>query len=71
MIEIKLVGQELSGNLYITKKGSYVMDCNFSDSNDPHDMDLYSLTINNPDGEPDCRLKPDNFVVVKEFSTDE
>lgn len=71
MIEIKLIGQELSGNLYITKRGSYVMDCNFSNSDDPHDMDLHSLTINSPDGEPCHRLKPDNFVVVKEFSTDE
>lgn len=71
MIEIKLVGQEISGNLYVTKKGTYIMDCEFSKSDDTKDMDLYSLSINSPDGEPCRRLKTDNFVVVKEFSTDE
>ena len=32
-VEIKLVGQELSGHLYITKKGTYVMDINFDQNN--------------------------------------
>ncbi len=29
MIKIKLIGQELSGNLYITERGTYIMDTNF------------------------------------------
>lgn len=63
-VEIKLVGQELSGHLYITKKGTYVMDINF-DQNNP---DFYSLSVNNPDGEPCNSLKNEQFIIVNEFS---
>ena len=63
-VEIKLVGQELSGHLYITKKGTYIMDINF-DSKNP---DFYSLTINNADGEPCYSLKNEHFIIVDDFS---
>ena len=65
MIKIKLVGQELSGNLYITERGTYIMDTNFSKSKDTSRMSL--LSWNNPDGEPNKALKSDKFVVVDEF----
>lgn len=67
MIKIKLVSQELSGNLYITEKGIYIMDINFVKSKDTSDMDLYTLSWNDPDGEPNKALKSDKFVVVDEF----
>ena len=52
MIKIKLIGQELSGNLYITERGTYIMDTNFSKSKDTSHMNLHTLSWNNPDGEP-------------------
>lgn len=67
MIKIKLVGQELSGNLYITERGAYIMDTNFSKSKDTSRMSLHTLSWNNPDGEPDYRLKSERFIVVDEF----
>lgn len=67
MIKIKLVGQELSGNLYITERGTYIMDTNFSKSKDTFRMSLHTLSWNNPDGEPDYRLKSERFAVVNEF----
>lgn len=67
MIKIKLIGQELSGNLYITERGAYIMDTNFSKSKDTSHMNLYTLSWNNPDGEPDYRLKSERFIVVDEF----
>lgn len=67
MIKIKLVGQELSGNLYITERGTYIMDINFSKSKDTSCMSLYTLSWNDPDGEPNKDLKSDKFVVVDEF----
>lgn len=67
MIKIKLIGQELSGNLYITKIGTYIMDTNFSKSKDTSHMNLYTLRWNDPDGEPEYRLKSERFIVVDEF----
>lgn len=67
MIKIKLVGQEPSGNLYITERGTYIMDINFSKSKDTSCMSLYTLSWNDPDGEPNKDLKSDKFVVVYEF----
>lgn len=67
MIKIKLVCQELSGNLYITERGTYIMDINFSKNKDTSCMSLYTLSWNNPDGEPNKALKSDKFVVVDEF----
>lgn len=67
MIKIKLVGQELSGNLYITERGTYIMDTNFSKSKDTSRMSLHTLSWNNSDGEPNKALKSDKFVVVDEF----
>lgn len=67
MIKIKLVGQELSGNLYITERGTYIMDTNFSKSKDTSRMSLHTLSWNNPDGEPNKALKSDKFAVVDEF----
>lgn len=67
MIKIKLVGQDLSGNLYITERGTYIMDINFSKSKDTSCMSLYTLSWNDPDGEPNKALKSDKFVVVDEF----
>lgn len=67
MIKIKLIGQEISGNLYITERGTYIMDTNFSKSKDTSHMNLYTLSWNNLDGEPNKALKSDKFVVVDEF----
>jgi hypothetical protein len=67
MIKIKLVGQELSGNLYITERSTYIMDTNFSKSKDTSRMSLHTLSWNNSDGEPNKALKSDKFVVVDEF----
>lgn len=67
MIKIKLIGQELSGNLYITERGTYIMDTNFSKSKDTSHMNLHILSWNNPDDEPNKALKSDKFVVVDEF----
>lgn len=44
MIKIKLVGQELSGNLYITERSTYIMDTNFSKSKDTSRMSLHTLS---------------------------
>ena len=67
MIKIKLIGQELSGNLYITERGTYIMDTNFSKSKDTSCMNLHTLSWNNRDCEPNKALKSDKFVVVNEF----
>ncbi len=64
LIEIKFGGRELSGDVYITRKGTYIIDTNF-DSNDP---DFYTMTINDFDGEPCNRLKSERFKIVKEFT---
>lgn len=44
MIKIKLIGQELSGNLYITERDTYIMDTNFSKSKDISHMNLHTLS---------------------------
>lgn len=67
MIKIKFVGQELSGNLYITERGTYIIDTNFSKSKDTSRMSLHTLSWNDSDGEPNKALKSDKFVVVDEF----
>lgn len=67
MIKIKLVDQELSGNLYITERSTYIIDTNFSKSKDTSRMSLHTLSWNNLDGEPNKALKSDKFVVVDEF----
>lgn len=67
MIKIKLISQELSGNLYITERGTYIMNTNFSKSKDTSHMNLHTLSWNNPDDEPNKALKSDKFVVVDEF----
>lgn len=67
MIKIKLIGQELNGNLYITERGTYIMNTNFSKSKDTSRMNLHTLSWNNPDDEPNKALKSDKFVVVNEF----
>lgn len=67
MIKIKLIGQELSGNLYITERGTYIMDTNFSKSKDTSHINLHTLSWNNPDGEPNKAFKSDKFVVIDEF----
>lgn len=67
MIKIKLIGQELSGNLYITERGTYIIDINFSKSKDTSHMNLHTLSCNNSDGDPNKALKSDKFVVVDEF----
>lgn len=67
MIKIKLIGQELNGNLYITERGTYIMNTNFSKSKDTSRMNLHTLSWNNHDGEPNKALKSDKFVVVNEF----
>lgn len=62
-IEIKYVGTEISGNVYVTAKGTYVIDINFDSNN----LDLHSMTCNNIDGDPDRRLKSGHFVIVNDF----
>ena len=62
-IKIKAVGD--------TVKGSYLIDVNFRGYNDKHldcsTMDLHACCPNEPDGEPDYRLKSERFIVVDEF----
>ena len=70
-IKIKAVGDTVSGIVYVTEKGSYLIDVNFRGYNDKHPdcstMDLHACCPNEPDGEPDYRLKSERFVVVDEF----
>ena len=61
-IKIKAVGDTVSGIVY---------DVNFRGYNDKHPdcstMDLHACCPNEPDGEPDYRLKSERFIVVDEF----
>lgn len=67
MIKIKRIGVEISGIYYVTEEGTYLCDINFINSTDTSKMALYTLTINDIDGEP-CRLLRDiKFEVVYEF----
>lgn len=43
-IKIKLVDQELSGNLYIAEKGTYIMDINFAKNKNTSRMNLHTLS---------------------------
>lgn len=64
-IEIKCIGSEISGTIYITKVGTFLCDTNF----DPNNLDLHTMTSNDFDGEPSVRVRDDiEFVIVKEFS---
>ena len=70
-IKIKAVEDTVSGIVYVTEKGSYLIDVNFRGYNDKHPdcstMDLHAYCPNEPDSEPDYRLKSEKFVVVYEF----
>lgn len=64
-VEIKLIGSEINGDIYITKKGTYLCDVNF-DHDNPY---LYTMTHNNFDGEPNIPVRDDiDFVIVDKFS---
>ena len=64
-IEIKLIGSEISGDIYITKNGTYLCDVNFNHDN-PY---LHTMTRNDFDGEPNIPVRNDiNFVIVDKFS---
>jgi hypothetical protein len=64
-IEIKLIGSEISGDIYITKRGTYLCDINFNSDN-PY---LCTMTRNYFDGEPNIPVRDDiNFVIVDKFS---
>lgn len=64
-VEIKLIGSEISGDIYITKKGTYLCDVNF-DHDNPH---FYTMTRNDFDGEPNIPVRDDiDFVIVDKFS---
>lgn len=69
-IKIKAVGDTMSGIVYVTE-GSYLIDVNFRGYNDKYPdystMNLHACCPNEPDGEPDYRLKSEKFVVVDEF----
>ena len=45
-VEIKLIGSEINGDIYITKKGTYLCDVSF-DHDNPY---LYTMTRNDFDG---------------------
>lgn len=45
-VEIKLIGSEINGDIYITKKGTYLCDVNFNSDN-PY---LCIMTRNDFDG---------------------
>lgn len=64
-VEIKLIGSEISGDIYITKKGTYLCDVNFS----PDSPYFYTMTRNDFDGEPNIPVRDDiDFVIVDRFS---
>lgn len=64
-VEIKLIGSEINGDIYITKKGTYLCDVNFNHDN-PY---LYTMTRNYFDGEPNISVRDDiDFVIVDKFS---
>lgn len=64
-VEIKLIGSEISGDIYITKKGTYLCDVNFNHNN----LYLHTMTRNDFDGEPNIPVRNDiDFVIVDKFS---
>lgn len=66
-VEIKLIGSEISGDIYITKRGTYLCDVNFNSDN-PY---LCTMTRNDFDGEPNVPVRDDiEFVIVDKFSNE-
>lgn len=64
-VEVKLIGSEISGDIYITKKGTYLCDVSFS----PDSPYFYTMTRNDFDGEPNVPVRDDiEFVIVDKFS---
>lgn len=64
-VEIKLIGSEINGDIYITKKGTYLCDVNFNHDN-PY---LHIMTRNDFDGEPNIPVRDGiDFVIVDKFS---
>ena len=64
-VEIKFIGSEINGDIYITKKGTYLCDVNFNHDN-PY---LHTMTSNDFDGEPNIPVRDDiDFVIVDKFS---
>lgn len=64
-VEIKLIGSEISGDIYITKRGTYLCDVNFNSDN-PY---LCTMIRNDFDGEPNVPVRDDiDFVIVDKFS---
>lgn len=64
-VEIKLIGSEINGDIYITNKGTYLCDVNFNHDNSY----LHTMTRNDFDGEPNISVRDDiNFVIVDKFS---
>lgn len=64
-IEIKLIGSEISGDIYITKDNIYLCDVNFNHDN-PY---LHTMTRNDFDGEPNIPVRDNiDFVIVDKFS---
>lgn len=64
-VEIKLIGSEINGDIYITKKGTYLCDVSFDHDN----LYLYTMTRNDFDGEPNIPVRDDiNFVIVDKFN---
>lgn len=64
-VEIKLIGSEISGDIYITKKGTYLCDIDFN----PNNPYLHTMTSNDFDGEPNIPVRDDiDFVIVDKFS---
>ena len=45
-IKIKAVGDTVSGIVYVTEKGSYLIDVNFRGYNDKHPVVLMNLMVN-------------------------
>ena len=64
-VEIKLIGSEINGDIYIIKKDTYLCDVNFNHDN-PY---LHTMTRNDFDGEPNIPVRDDiDFVIVDKFS---
>lgn len=64
-VEIKLIGSEINGDIYITKKGTYLCDVSF-DHDNPY---LYTMIRNDFDGEPNIPVRDDiDFIIVDKFS---
>lgn len=64
-VEIKLIGSEINGDIYITKDDTYFCDVNFNHDN-PY---LHTMTRNDFDGEPNIPVRDNiDFVIVDKFS---